>query len=367
MAFMFSTRRAWPLAVALSVVATPASALTFNFVNSGSSPVPANFMTAAVAAGNLWSGYFNDPIQLNITLSYGASDAGASVAGSGGVAYSTVRQALINDVVSPADLSATSFLQASAPVQFLINRTTTGPLRMDTGTSGNANDDNNNFIVVHRALAKALGLVAGNDIGSDGTVLLSSSPGVTYDIDRSDGIEISSYDLIGVIAHEIGHIMGFQTIAEQVSTAGGFTQESGNTPRLADLFRFSSESTNPAGPFAASGAGPGVFDISADTRSKYFSIDGGTTAVAEFARGTSSTASGFGNGQQANHWLNSLTPIGIMDPTIGLGELLSFTPADQQFFDVIGYNPVPEAGTWASGIALAGGFWILRRRSRRAA
>ncbi len=361
MAFLISTRRAWPLAAALSIVATPASALTFNFTNGGG--VPANFMAAAVAAGNLWSGYFNDPIQLNITLSYGTSGVGNSTAGATAFAYATARQALINDVVSPADLSATSFLQASAPVQFLINRTS-GLLRIDAGTAGTSADNNNNLIVVHRALGKALGLIGGNDAGPDGTVEINS--GLSYDVDRSDGIAISSYDLIGVIAHEIGHIMGFQSVSEGISF-GSITQESGAIPRLADLFRFSSESTNPAGSFSGSGAGPGVFDISADTRSKYFSIDGGTTAVAEFARGSDPTFSGFGDGQQANHWLNGVTPLGIMDPTIGPGELLSFTPADRQFFDVIGYNPVPETGTWASGIALAGGFWILRRRSRRAA
>lgn len=353
------------LAVAVALVTHSALALTFNFTNGGG--VPANFMTAAVAAGNLWSGYFTDPIQLNITLNYnlGEGEVGASSAGASAVAYAIARQALISDVVSSADLSATSFLQTSAPVQFLINRTLSDPLRMDTGTSGTSADNNNTQLIVHRALSKALGLIAGNDVGSDGS--LNLNPSLSYDIDRSDGIGASSYDLIGVIAHELGHIMGFQTLAEAISVSGNLTAEGSSLPRLADLFRFSSASTDPSGAFAGSGAGPGVFDVSADNRSKYFSIDGGTTAVAEFARGSSSAVSGFGNGQQANHWLNNASPIGLMDPTIGLGELLSFTAVDRQFFDVIGYNPVPEAGTWASGIALVGGFWILRRRSRRAA
>lgn len=129
-------------------------------------------------------------------------------------------------------------------------------------------------------------------------------------------------------------------------------------PYLADLFRFSTRSVT---------ASAGAFDTAADTTAKYFSVDGGTTPLANFALGSSSTVSGFGNGQQANHWLDiALQPkIGIMDGIIGTGQLLEITPVDTRFFDVIGFDAVPETGTWAAGVALVAGALWSRRRSHR--
>ena len=64
-------------------------------------------------------------------------------------------------------------------------------------------------------MAKALGLVSGTDAGLDGTIELN--PGLSYDADRSDGISASSYDLIGVIAHELGHVLGLDDLEAERS------------------------------------------------------------------------------------------------------------------------------------------------------
>lgn len=341
------------------------SALTFNFTNGGG--VPTDYMAAAVAAGNLWSGYFNDPITINVQINY-SSTLGSAVADSSvsslNIAYNTVRTSLINDAVTPDDLSSSGALQTGSSAIFLINRATIGGLRMDTGAAGTTADQNNVELRVPNAVQKALGLLSGSNAALDGQIDLNS--GRTYDTDRSDGIAALSYDLIGVIAHELGHVLGFQSTAELLSVAGLSTPESTAKPQVADLFRFSQESVGIVGTFTGSGAAPGVFDIAADDRAKYFSVDGGTTSVAQFARGSSSVLSGFGNGQQANHWINSATPIGLMDPTIGLGELISFTSTDLRFFDVIGFNPVPETGTWAAGLTLVLGAGLLRWRKHAA-
>lgn len=353
------------IAAALPFAGTASlSALTFNFTNGGG--VPVDYMAAAVAAGNLWSGYFADPITINVQINY--SDLGSNVADSSvsslNIGYASVRTALVGDAITPDDISSSSALQTGSSATFLINRATLGGLRMDTGTAGTAADQNNVDVIVPNAVQKALGLLAGSNGALDGQIDLNSAR--TYDTDRSDGIAALSYDLVGVIAHELGHVLGFQSTAELLSLAGIATPESAAKPQVADLFRFSQESAGNVGTFSGSGAAPGVFDISADTRPKYFSVNGGTSTVAEFARGSSSTLSGFGNGQQANHWLNNSTPIGLMDPTIGLGELLSFTSTDLRFFDVIGFNPVPETRSWTAGLLLMLGAGLLRWRKHAA-
>lgn len=341
------------LAVAAALSLSPAAqALTFNFTYGPG--VTADIISASVAAGNLWSGYFNDPVTLNIAINYtlgGTSVGDSSQSFISSPSYSTVRTALIGDALSPDDFSSSAALQAGPSATMAINRLG-GSLRID---SAGPSTINNTQVLVERAVAKAIGLLAGNDAGVDGTVSLN--PNLSYDANRNDGIAGGSYDLIGVIAHEIGHVLGFQSTAELISVSGLFLTEATVRPRVADLFRFSS--------YSITDGGTGVFDIAADDREKYFSVDGGSTAIAQFARGSIVT---FGNGQQANHWLDSTPnpPIGLLDPTIAQGELLSFTTADLRFFDVIGYNAIPEPSTWAAGIALLGGLGTVCWRRRRA-
>lgn len=366
-ALLFSRRIASALALA-AFGTSSVHGLNFNFISIG--VVPPSLLSAAVAAGDLWSGYFNDPVTINIELAYGTPSGGGIANTTASVAafsYSTVVTHLSNDRLTVDDFSAVANLQSGSSARFLINRTGVAEpsLRMDTGTAGNSNDQNNTNVRVHHATAKALGLRGANDIAPDATITLSNS--ITYDLDRSNGIAGGQYDAVGIIAHEIGHALGMFSTAESVSVLGGVPGFGESSvimqPTVADLLRFSAQSIDPLGTFGGAGATPGVFDISADSRTKYFSVDGGLTPVAEFAQGS---GAGFGDGQQANHWKFAVTPIGIMDPTIAPGELLNFSTADFRFFDAIGFNPVPEAGTWAAGVAASLALWGRRRMNRRA-
>jgi len=328
--------------------------LEFNFTPSG--VVPSEVMAAAVEAGNLWKGYFNDPITINIAIAYDSTSGVANTVPNLALfSYSSVTARLGTDARSTDDFSVVANLQPGSSAQFMVNRGFLVPepsLRVDTGTTGN-----NAEVMVLNANAKALGLIAGDLTGIDATITLNSS--FSYDYDRSNGIGLTQYDAVGIFAHEIGHAMGMYSRAELISTAGANTPDSSFYPAVADLLRFSAESIGSAGGYA--GAGPGVFDVSADDRVKYFSVDGGATLITEFARGSNLS---FGDGQQANHWRFSLIPAGIMDPTVAEGELLVISPIDVRFFDAIGFDPIPEAGTWAAGLTAVAA--LFGRRLKRA-
>jgi len=101
-----------------------------------------------------------------------------------------------------------------------------------------------------------------------------------------------------------------------------------------------------------------VNDWTADSTAKYFSVDGGATSLAAF-----STGSQYGDGFEAHHWKNNLG-LGVMDPTIVSGELVSISNIDLRAFDVIGYNltAVPEPSSLVLvGIAGLMGTAIRRR------
>jgi hypothetical protein len=220
---------------------------------------------------------------------------------------------------------------------------------------------NNTTISMTKANAKALGLgVSGT--AADASITFSNA--FTWDFNRADGISAGTIDFVGIAVHEIGHALGFVSGVDELdysspSPAGKYYYDDGfpyvNT---LDLFRYSDASV---------GYGSGVIDWTADTRTKYFSVDGGAT---QFLNGQFSTGIQHGDGRQASHWKDNLG-LGIMDPTASYGELLNITQLDLAAMDVIGWDlvqqqssdPVPEPSTLllsAIGIAALG----LYRRKR---
>ena len=105
-------------------------------------------------------------------------------------------------------------------------------------------------------------------------------------------------------------------------------------------------------------------DWTADTRDKFYSIDGGLTAA---IGGTShwSTGFNFGDGQEASHWRNG-AGIGILNPVATAGASLAVSATDVQAFDVIGFDrviaPVPEPSSSMLMLLGAGALFFRRRR-----
>ncbi len=314
--------------------------LEFNI--SATAAVPLAVREAFQVAAGHWSTLLKDDIRRNVTIDYtaNASGVGQTFPVSSIASLSDIHNALIADQRSLSDLSALSHLPSGSSASLYTTNYNTGLPFLD-----NNNTDNNTSFRITRANAKALGLIPANDPASDGTIkFLSSSP---FDYNQADGVAPGKYDFIAVATHEIGHLLGFISGADEVDfkskpNGPGYNslanQDNQIVARPLDLFRFSAGSV-------AAGAD---FDLRADKADKYFSVDGGATHLASFSTGAYN-----GNGRENQHWKDNLG-LGVMDPTLALGEYGSVTARDVQALDVIGwdiemdYGDAPDTAPGAS-------------------
>jgi len=326
----------------------------FTFTAGTSAQAQQGFIDAAAR----WSALLKDNVTIDLTVGFnplGPGILGAAASAENFYSYTDFRTALAADVTSGHDAQAVAHLGGGSTFDMLINRTSNHPVSPGNAAPylDNNNNANNTTMSFTTAEAKALGLtVVGQTVGGctancDGFIQFSSN--FNFDFNPNDGIAANAYDFVGVAAHEIGHTLGFISgvdILDFNSPPNGgpfpdfeFTYVSG-----LDMFRYSAQS-----------AAQGVIDWTADSRSKYFSLDGGATVGPEFSTGVT-----FGDGRQASHWKDGLN-IGLMDPTAGQGELLAITLNDQLAMDAIGWDlttPVPEPSMLAMlalGLLMLGG------------
>jgi hypothetical protein len=354
-------------AVVLSAQLASASP-TFTFNHAAG--MDANALAGFTQAGAIWSSLLTDNVNLSIDIGFSAL--GSGILGQTGstsqdYSYSNVRSALVTDAKSANDITATSHLQSGSSLALLINRTgdsskLNGIVNFNPYLDNNGGA-NNTTINMTTANAKALGLgVSGTT--ADASITFSNA--FNWDFNRTDGINASSYDFVGIAVHEIGHALGFISGVDVLdynspSPAGSyFYDDAFKFVNPLDLFRFSQQSVS---------NGSGVIDWTADTRTKYFSVDGGAT---QYLNGQFSTGVQHGDGRQASHWKDNLG-LGIMDPTAGTGELLNITQLDLAAMDVIGWDmvqqqssdPVPEPSTLLlSGIGIAALGLYRRKRNK---
>jgi hypothetical protein len=343
------------LLLAGAVLQAHALSFDLSFIPGTTAQEQASFTAAAA----LWSGQFSDDVTVKLTFATSSMRSlGLTSSRSIGYSYTDLRNALAADAASLADVTAVANLPAGSSVGMLINRTRDNP--NGSGSSTPYVDSvgaNNSTMRIYAANARALGLsfgvggVDGNCNDCDAYIQLRA--GVTWDHDRSDGIGSDAFDFVGVAAHEIGHALGFVSGVDALDlnsppNGGPFRADELTFLNSLDLFRFSAQSK-----------AAGVIDWTADSRDKYFSIDGGATAGPLFSTGET-----FGDRWPASHWKDNLG-IGIMDPTADFGEMLSIVGNDVTAFDVIGWNvsAVPEPGTWVMfGLGLAAMGAYTRRR-----
>jgi hypothetical protein len=304
----------------------------------------ANALAGFQSAANYWQSMLTDNVTVNIDIGFSALGAGIlGSAGSNSAAYSAaaVRSALITHASSATDVLAIGnlpTLSGSGGLSFLTQ------VSSETGSTAvsfdNDNSNNNRFLDVNTANAKALGLMGAN-AAADASITFSSL--FSWDFDQSNGVGAGLQDFVGVAIHEIGHALGF---VSGVDTVDAYIGNATNLDNFAiystlDMFRYSAAGTLN---LAVGSAG-------------YFSLDGGTTNLGLFSTG--SVAHG-GDGRQASHWKDNLG-LGIMDPTANPpGQINTPSALDLVAFDAIGWTLIPEPSSF-----LLGSFGLLLALGRR--
>ena len=325
---------------------TTAKALNFNFTYAEDTTLEQRL--GFEMAGKIWSSYLTDDIDVEIHVEMTdllpKNVIGGALPGiDANQQFRHMYDQLDSDRTSVDDTLAFTTMATDNGKQF-------------RGVADNYQINNNQHINLTRANSKALGLIDSSSHDLDGYILMSNltAESVDWNYDfQNYNVPDNTLDYLSVALHEIGHVIGFVSgvddpnwlsslfkAQESQSTAGeigrknpesnGSYDQLGveqNYVTMLDMFRFSEESTS----FTEN-----YVDLSVGGQ-KYFSIDGGDTDLGKFSTGKK------GDGYQASHWKEQDNPLGIMDPTLGLGEQGNISELDLRAFDVIGYDRQPGA------------------------
>jgi hypothetical protein len=333
----------------------PVSGFTIN-INAG--PTLAAMPDALAAfqrAAQQWTSRFSNPITVTI-------DADMANLGTGGIIGSTGSFMLQGGYTSIRDqvvASAAAEGSSNAIVAALPN---VSQFQVSVPTGYTLNGD----LYSTKANLKALGYTGLDEAFgvSDAQIQFNTLFPFTYN--NKTGVAPMTIDFESTAAHEIGHALGFISSVDDLDYAMKDKVTGAFSPTILDLFRFASAGADH--PTTVSDfttfpreLAPGYEESTIGS----VNLSGGLLSDSEYAM---STGYNTGDGRQASHWKdNGITGqyVGLMNPTIGYGEIHPITDADIRALDLIGYTPVPEPGFFILiGSGLAGWIFVSRQRGR---
>ena len=255
-----------------TTVTTAGSGFTINIVWDNSvASAPSGFMAGVIAAAQAFEADFKNAVTINLDIGYGEIAGTAMGNGALGESESFLQSvsygSLLTALASHNSDATTAAVLASLPINPPIN--------------GN--------IWLTTAQAKALGLAPANGTGLDGYIGLSSAYALTYN--TSGLVAAGSYDLTGVVSHEIAEIMG------RLMLNGGAIGSYTNSYSLLDLLHYSA---------------PGVRNFSATTAG-YFSANGGLTNGGNFNPVSGGDAADWAS-SMGNNAFDAFSNAGVVNP-----------------------------------------------------
>ncbi|MGB3640548.1 MAG: NF038122 family metalloprotease [Rivularia sp. (in: cyanobacteria)] len=329
------------LSISVGLIATnlPAQALKFNF--SYAPGTTYDQMLGFEMAGKYWSNHLTDDVTLNIFVE-STSMLPENVIGGAlpGMVQSTkheeFRSYFQNDITSTTDANA-----------FNSFNTDKDGKKYNIMVDGEEAKDMKELNLT-RASAKSLGMISGDDEGLDGYILISDLSNITKQLSwnqnyQSDTVSNGTLDLFSMAVHELGHTLGFVSSGDDPGWIDAVKKEKRAGKRvkgdkakghitLLDLYRYSSESTSSE---KTADKKQGMPDLSIGGN-PFFSVNRGRTTIAKFATGEDGELGG--DGYQSSHWKQQSNVLGIMDPTLGVGQRRQVTSLDLTAIDVLGWD-----------------------------
>lgn len=320
--------------------------------------MPLEYMAVFEAAGRVWSSYLTDDVTINIHVDISDSlpenVIGGALPAFVEKDFGSFNKYFERDISSWNDQTAfDTGLYDGQKFQATVDGFRLGHLRELTMTTANA-----------KTLGKLGEEERENTQALDGYILISDLSNLNVHQDRTtrnnvtwstaiaSGPGSQSLDLFSVALHEIGHVLGFVSGTDRsiwTETLEGLLSQNldiddrdrpdsanpgknrehwdlGDADLTAplDLYRFSPESAQWE-----------YADLSIGG-TKYFSIDGGQSALVEFSTGQETHLSG--DGYQGSHWKFDGADNGIMSPVLALGDRNQVSLLDLQALDVIGWD-----------------------------
>jgi hypothetical protein len=327
---------------------------TFNFTFDPGTTVQQ--MIGFEIAGRVWAAYLTDNVTINLQVGVSSSLSSNVIGGAlpgirSQASYSDFYSRLRTDAKSTDDRTAINNLQGTS--------TYANSWFCTWSMSNDANGYGFNYqstqLNLTRANAKALGISPDSTSTTsttalDGYIVFSNLANArtaagtpvtwSYDFTRQNTQASNSLDFLSTAIHEIGHVLGFTSGVDapgwlntsMINTnftayEQSLSQRAQNANPL-DFFRYSQETD-----------GYGAIDLAIGGTSnayfsKYFSIDGGTTAIAKYSAGTNLALQG--DGSQASHWQAGTNA--MMAPTLKTGTRAAISGIDLKAFDVIGWD-----------------------------